>query len=211
MQESTISSTVGTARARRALPIPVWRTAARKSYSELTPEAVMGLVADGDVEALGELYDRFGKLAYGLALRVARDPGLAEDAVQDAFISVWRSAPSFDARRGAPRSWIATLTHRRAVDLVDRAARRPEDPSDILPESGGPSTAERAAERAEQNRVREALASLPIAQRQALELSYYGGYSQSEIAARLAVPVGTIKSRVFTGLARLRHLLAADD
>ncbi len=200
----------GAGRAERR-PLLAWRTGAQRSYSELTPEAVIGLIATGDARALGELYDRFGRLAFGLALRVARDPGLAEDAVQEAFLSVWRSAASFDAMRGAARSWILTLTYRRTVDLVDRAARRREESTDTLPEGAGPSAAATVAERAEQQRIRKAVATLPFAQQQALELAYYGGYSQSEIAARLAVPLGTVKSRVFSALGRLRTLLAFDD
>lgn len=201
-----MSETTGVAPRRRT-----GRAETTQSYSVLTAETIIALTANGDERALGELYDRFGKLAYGLALRVARDPGLAEDAVQEAFLSIWRSAPKFDPARGAARAWVATLTYRRAIDLVDRTARRREQATDELPETGGPSTADVAAQREEQQRVRQALASLPDAQKQALELAYYRGYSQSEIATRLAVPLGTIKTRVFSGLARLRLLLATED
>jgi len=171
----------------------------------------MALIADADGNALGELYDRHGGIAYGLALRVVRDAGLAEEAVQDGFLSVWRSAASFDSGRGAPRSWLLTLVHRRAVDLVQRAARRQEQPSASLPEEVGPSTASIAELSDEQRRVRTALNGLPFLQRQALELAYYGGLTQSQIADHVGAPVGTIKSRMYVALAALRDALSEQD
>ncbi|MBA3365526.1 MAG: sigma-70 family RNA polymerase sigma factor [Actinobacteria bacterium] len=174
-------------------------------------EALVGLTAQGDVEALGRLYDALGSRAYGLALRVVRDPGLAEDVVQEAFLSVWRSAATFDAHRGGAQTWILTLVHRRAVDLVRREARREESPVESPPEVVSQSAAKTAATWAERRRVRSALDALTEKQRRALELAYYGGYSQSEIADRLGVPLGTIKSRMFGGLARLRELLSEPE
>lgn len=171
-------------------------------------EALLSLVAAGHEPALGELYDRFGHVAYGLALRVVRDLGLAEEAVQDAFLSVWRSAERFDSRRGLCRSWLLTIVHRRAVDLVQRAVRRPEIAAEEVPERTSPSTEETAAVRQEQRVVRHALELIPGVQREALELAYYGGYSQTQIADRLGVPLGTIKTRIFHGLRRLRVLLS---
>lgn len=170
-------------------------------------EAVLALVAAGDDQALGVLYDRFGRFAYGLSLRIVRDPGLAEEAVQEAFLSVWRSAGRFDDRRGTVRGWLLTIVHRRAVDLVQLAVRGQELTSERAVERPSPSTEEFAAVREEQRVVRRALELIPDAQRQALELAYYGGYSQSQIAARLDVPLGTVKSRIFHGLLRLRTLL----
>jgi RNA polymerase sigma factor (sigma-70 family) len=172
---------------------------------------LMELIARADGRALGELYDRHAGPAYRLALRVVADPGLAEEAVQDGFLSVWRSAGSFDSRRGAPRSWLLTLVHRRAVDLVQRASRRREQPSASLPEEAGPSTATIAELDAERHRVRSALDGLPFHQRQALELAYYGGLSQSEIAEHVGAPVGTIKSRTYAALAALRDALPESD
>ena len=176
----------------------------------LDDEALIGSIAAGDELALGQLYDRFGAVAYALALRVARDPGLAEEAVQDAFLSVWRSASRFDGERGSARTWLLMLVHRRAVDLVRRAARRGEKPMQAPPEGAAASTAE-ADVRAERRRVRTALDSLPARQRQAIELAYYGGYSQSQIAEHLSLPLGTIKSRMFAGLSRLRDLLLEQE
>lgn len=175
---------------------------------DVSDEALLGLVAAGDELALGELYDRFGRFAYGLALRVVRDPGLAEEAVQEAFLSVWRSAERFDGRRGKVRSWLLTIVHRRAVDFVQLAVRGQEIAAEEVVERTNPSTEETAAVREEQRVVRHALELIPGVQRQALELAYYGGYSQSQIAARLDVPLGTVKTRIFHGLRRLRALLS---
>ena len=137
-----------------------------------------------------------------------RDPALAEDAVQDAFLAAWRTAASFDARRGKAQTWLLTLVHRRAVDVVRREERRRADPLDDLPVATGESTEEEAELRAQRRAVQSALAQLPDDQREALQLSYYGGLTQAELADRLGIPLGTVKSRVFAGLAKLRQLLA---
>jgi RNA polymerase sigma-70 factor (ECF subfamily) len=182
----------------------------RKRHAHLSDEALVALVARGDEDALAELYDRVGRIAYGLALRILRDERHAEDAVQEAFLQVWRSAASFRPERAKASTWVLTLVHRRAVDLVRREERRQADPlSDdaaaVL--ADGEQTDEAAWLRFERERVQSALRTLPDLQREALELAYYGGFSQSELAERLGVPLGTIKSRMFAGLARLRELL----
>src|SRR5712691_11063661 len=104
------------------------RVPMRRDLAHLSDEAVVALVARSDEVALGELYDRFGRIAYGLALRVLRDPGLAEDAVQEAFLQIWRGAERFVPERAKASAWIMTLVHRRAVDLVRREERRRADP-----------------------------------------------------------------------------------
>jgi len=182
----------------------------RRRHTHLSDEALVALVARGDEEALAALYDRLGRVAYGLARRVLRDERLAEDAVQEAFLAVWRSAVAFRADRAKASTWILTLVHRRAVDLVRREERRRAEPLDAGPQVqavGSEGTEEAAWLRFERERVQTALASLPDLQREAIELAYYGGFSQSELAERLGVPLGTIKSRMFAGLARLRELL----
>jgi len=177
-----------------------------RTFAHLSDEAVVALVARSDEEALAELYDR---VAYGMALRVLRDERLAEDAVQEGFLTAWRSADRFMPERAKASTWLLTFVHRRAVDLVRREDRRRADP---LPQTAEPAPADSAEDdawlRFERERVQAALRQLPDQQREALELAYYGGYSQSELAERLGQPVGTIKSRMFTGLARLRELLA---
>ena len=140
-----------------------------------------------------------------------RDERLAEDAVQEGFLAVWRSAATFRAERAKASTWILTLVHRRAVDLVRREERRRTEPLGRRDACSSGEVAEATDEAAwlrfERERVQTALRQLPDVQREALELAYYGGFSQSELAQRLGVPLGTIKSRMFSGLARLRELL----
>jgi len=179
-----------------------------RAFAHLSDEAVVALVARSDEQALGELYDRFGRVAYGLSLRVLRDETLAEDAVQDAFLAAWRTADRFMPERGKASTWLLTLVHRRAVDLVRREDRRRAEPIEVAGDPAGEGSADEAVWlRYERERVQAALRRLPDQQREALELAYYGGFTQSELADRLGQPVGTIKSRMFTGLTRLRDLL----
>ena len=179
-----------------------------RGLAHLSDEALVALVARGDEHALAELYDRFGRVAYGLALRIVRDPALAEDAVQEGFLTVWRTATRFVAERAKARTWILTLVHRRAVDTVRREQPRRAEPLEAAPQPTGEDTEEQAWLRLQRTRVQEALRRLPDQQREALELAYYGGFTQSELADRLGEPLGTIKSRMFAGLGRLRELLA---
>jgi RNA polymerase sigma-70 factor (ECF subfamily) len=181
-----------------------------RQLAHLSDEALVALVARGDEPALAELYDRVDRIAYGLAYRVLRDERLAEDAVQEGFLAVWRTASTYLAERAKARTWILTLVHRRAVDLVRREERRRAEPleEEVGAQAGVSASAEEAAWLDfERDRVQDALRRLPDAQREAIELAYYGGYSQSELAERLGQPLGTIKSRMFAGLARLRELL----
>jgi RNA polymerase sigma-70 factor (ECF subfamily) len=178
-----------------------------RDLAHLSDEALVALLARGDEAALGELYDRFGKVAYGLAYRVLRDSTLAEDAVQEAFLAVWRSADRYTAERAKASTWILTFVHRRAVDLVRREERRRAEPIDDAPVATGGATDEEAWLRLQRERVQEALRRLPDQQRETLELAYYGGFTQSELAERLGLPLGTVKSRMFAALARLRELL----
>jgi len=184
---------------------------ALRRHTHLSDEALVALVARGDESALGELYDRIGRVAYGIAYRVLRDDRLAEDAVQEAFLAVWRSAASFRADRAKASTWVVTLVHRRAVDTVRREERRRAEPLEAesrpdVTDPGG-SAEDVAWLGFERDRVQRALRALPDAQREAIELAYYGGFSQSELSERLGLPLGTIKSRMFAGLARLRELL----
>lgn len=178
-----------------------------RELAHLSDEALVLMAARSEQTALAELYDRYGRPAYGLALRVLRDEALAEDAVQEAFLGVWRTAARFVPERGTASTWILTLVHRRAVDVVRREQRRRAEPLEAAPEPGTGSVDDEAWLRLQRERVQQALRQLPDQQREALELAYYGGFTQSELAERLGLPLGTIKSRVFTGLARLRELL----
>ncbi len=180
-----------------------------RELAHLSDEALVALAARSDRTAFAELYDRYGRVAWGLALRILRDEALAEDAVQEAFLQVWRSASRFVPERSAARTWILTVVHRRAVDLVRREERRKTEQLDEAREPAGSGGADDDAWlNLERGRVQEALKRLPDREREALELAYYGGFTQSELAQRLGEPLGTIKSRMFTGLARLRDLLS---
>jgi RNA polymerase sigma factor (sigma-70 family) len=178
-----------------------------RELAHLSDEALVALLARGDDVALDELYERFGRVAYGVARRILRDDALAEDAVQDAFLSAWRSASRFVPERASASTWLLTLVHRRAVDLVRREDRRRGEPLEAARPETGDATDEAVWLRLERERVQEALRKLPDQQREAIELAYYGGFTQSQLADRLGEPLGTIKSRMFAGLRRLHELL----
>ena len=144
----------------------------------LSDEALVALVARSDDEAFAELYDRYDSLAYGLARRLLRDGALAEDAVQDAFLTIWRSASRFNAERAPARVWILTLVHRRAVDLVRHHERRRTEQLPPREEKGDDGADETVWLRLQRDRVREALRQLPDQQREAIELAYFGGFTQ---------------------------------
>jgi RNA polymerase sigma factor (sigma-70 family) len=171
-------------------------------------EQVLEAVGNGDDDALGVLYDRYGRVAYALAFRILRDRALAEDAVQEAFLAIWRSAEGYKRERAKPSTWILTVVHRRAVDLVRREERRRGEALEKAPEPESAPADEDVELRDRRAAVRAALDRLPDEQRQALELAYYGGLTQSDLAERLGVPLGTVKSRMFAGLGRLRELLS---
>ena len=162
------------------------------------------MCAGGDDRALDALYTRHGRSAYGIAYRTVRCSALAEEAVQEGFLSAWRSAGRFDGGRGRARTWLLTLVHRRAVDIVRREEARRTDPlrDDDQRGAAGGWPAEGAG-----LEVREALAALPPRDREVLVLAYYGGLTQSEIADELREPLGTVKSRTHTALGRLRLAL----
>src|SRR6476660_3575574 len=142
-----------------------------RTLAHLSDEAVVALCARSDEIALAELYDRYGGVAYGLARRILRDDALAEDAVQDAFLAIWRGAARFVPERGKASTWILTLVHRRAVDLVRREQRRRTEPLEERESVGGQASAEDVAWlRLERERVQEALRKLPDPQREAIEL-----------------------------------------
>ena len=183
----------------------------KNEFAHLSDEALVALVNRGNERALAELYDRFGRTAYSVALRILRDQALAEDAVQEAFLTVWRTASRYMPERAKASTWILTMVHHRAVDLVRREERRRTEPMDDVPEALGASTEEIAWLCLQREQVREALARLPDPQREAIELAYYGGFTQSELADRLGEPLGTIKSRMFAGLNRLRDLLSEKE
>jgi RNA polymerase sigma-70 factor (ECF subfamily) len=170
--------------------------------------ALLGRAAGGDSGALAELHARHGALAQRMAMRVLRDPALAEDAVQEAFLDLWRNAARFDAARARVSTWLCVLVHRRAVDIARREARRSfHDSSEPLPEEGTATTEELVLLRYEQRRVRAAVAKLSDPQRRVIELAYFGGLTQQQLADQLDVPIGTVKSRTFDALRRLAEIV----
>jgi RNA polymerase sigma-70 factor, ECF subfamily len=176
-----------------------------------TPDEVLleRLVAGVDENALSELYDRYQGSMYGLAMRITGDAQMAQDAVQEAFVGVWRNAARYTETRASVRTWMMSITHHRAIDLVRR--RRPSSP---LPETETvgeafmtPDVWPEVARAADAEAVRQALSTLPDAQRETIELAYFEGLTQVEIAERTQAPLGTIKSRVRLGLLQMRRLL----
>jgi RNA polymerase sigma-70 factor (ECF subfamily) len=175
--------------------------------------ALFARVSGGDATALRALYESCSARALAIALRVTGSRGEAEEVVQETFVQVWRQAGSYDASRGGAMAWIATIARTRALDRLraraasERAVTRSEEHDPEPPRSAAP--AELAAQRELRAQVLAALASLPREQRSALELAYYEGLSHSEIAERLGDPLGTVKTRVRLGLAKLATLLDA--
>lgn len=180
------------------------------SGSNLDQALLQRLASGADEAALSELYDRYQALMYGLAMRITNDAALAQDAVQEAFVGVWRNAARYVPERASVRTWMLSITHNRAIDVVRR--RRATTP---LPETAEfvhealtvPDIWPEVARAADAQAVRAAIALLPDVQREAIELAYFGGLTQVEIAERTDAPLGTIKSRVRLGLLSLRRHL----
>ena len=166
--------------------------------------------ARGDEQAFAGLYDATARRAYGLAVRVVRDPAQAEEVTQEAYLEVWRTASRFDPDRGSAVSWLLTIVHRKAVDRV-RSAEASTRRDATYHQQNQPvdhdATAEAAQASLEARRVRGALATLTPVQREALELAYFGGYTHTEVASMLDLPVGTAKTRIRDGLIRLRDTM----
>jgi RNA polymerase sigma-70 factor, ECF subfamily len=179
--------------------------------------ALVSRAAAGDERALGELYDRYGGLAFSLASAIVGEHADAEEVVADAFAQIWRSASAFDPSRGSVAAWVATIARTRALDLVRSRKRRARvlEEAAVVTDEGetfvlAPSTVstDRGAELTETSAiVRRSLAELPAPQRKVIELAYFGGLSQSEIATQLSEPLGTVKTRMRAGMEKLRQAL----
>lgn len=172
-------------------------------------ELVGRLAAGPDEAALSELYDRYQAAMYGLAMRITNDAALAQDAVQEAFVGVWRNAARYAEGRASVRTWMLSITHHRSIDIIRR--RRATSPLPEVEEVNQaltvPDVWPEVARAADAREVRAALATLPEAQRQTIELAYFSGLTQTEIAEREQIPLGTVKSRVRLGLGALRRVL----
>lgn len=177
--------------------------------------ALVARVASGDASALEQIYDRYSRACFSLARRITADTTFAEDVVQEVFLALWRNPDRFDAERGAFASWLLTMTHHKAVDAVRREEtlrRRRTESAEATERAAGveADTAtpyEQAWTRIQGERVRSALSELPEAQRSALVLAYFGGYTQREVAKMTATPLGTVKTRMLAGMRRLRPIL----
>ena len=176
-----------------------------------TADELLQATARGDETALADLYDQLAPAVYGLAKRVIRDPSRAEEITQDVFLSVWRFATRFDPAKGSARTWVLTLTHRRAVDVVrsDAAASRREQRVAATQDTPYDTVLEEASNRLQGEQVRECLDTLTDLQRESVLLAYYGGYTYPEVSALLDVKLPTVKTRMRDGLIRLRDCLGA--
>jgi RNA polymerase sigma-70 factor, ECF subfamily len=181
--------------------------------SDLTDEMLLSRIAQGEAEALGTLYDRYNRLAIGVAYRVLGERGAAEDTVQEAFLAVWRRVDSFDAKRGSARSWLLTIVRNGAIDrrrgklgraMLDTAL---DDVAYHLA-SDGEETFNVVAASTDAERVRSAMGTLPSEQREAIELAYFGGLTHQEIAERTGTALGTVKGRMRLGLTKLRQQIS---
>jgi len=190
----------------RLLPVQTPEDAARPRLDDMLVAA-----GRGDEASFAQLYQRLAPSVFGLAKRVVRDPALAEDVSQDVFASVWRLATRYDPEKGSAQTWVLTLTHRRAVDVVrsDQAASRRES-AHATHDTPFDTVHEQAATRIEREQVRRCLGALTDVQREAVLLAYYGGHTYAEVSALLHANLSTVKTRMRDGLVRLRDCLGVD-
>ena len=184
----------------------------RKEIARLADEELMQLVQDGDARAFEAVYDRHGSAAFSLAYRMVGDRVAAEDAVQEAFLSIWRSRVRYQAARGSVRTWVLGIVHHRTIDALRRNVvheRRRASAEGIEERHEAPEQTDvEAARREEARSVRAALGALPPDQVRVIELAYFGGFTHTQIAEMLKEPVGTIKGRMRLGLDKMRRALA---
>jgi RNA polymerase sigma-70 factor (ECF subfamily) len=183
------------------------------SAADDADRAVLARVAAGQLDALQDLYDTYKTMAYSIALRITNDAGTAEDVVQEAFLGAWRNAGRYAESRGSVKTWLLSIVHHRAIDAIRRRKATVELPErgevppdaltlpDLWPEVAG--NLDRAA-------IKGALGALSAVQREAIELAYFGGLTQQEIAARTSTPLGTVKSRIRLGLLAMRAVLVGE-
>lgn len=178
--------------------------------SELGVDALLTRVALGDEYAFAALYDQISPKVYGVVRRVVRDPHQSEEVTQEVFLEVWRLATRFSTSRGSGNAWILTIAHRRAVDRVRSAQASTDRDLRVAAASTTPDydqVAEAVEDLLDREMVTRALDSLTELQREAVQLAYFGGYTQREVATLLQIPLGTVKTRVRDGLIRLRDVM----
>lgn len=182
----------------------------RPNHAQLADEDLLERVVAGDAAAFEVVYDRHNQVVFSLAMRLVGDPQAAQDLTQEAFLSAWRSAAGYSQARGSVRSWLLAIVRNRGIDRLRnldaarrrRAALEAEEVSRVSPDA-----AEIAVNRATAQHVQKKLGDLPAEQEQAISLAYFGGYTHSEIAELLDLPLGTVKTRLRRGLASLRRRL----
>lgn len=184
-------------------------------YKKLNDETLMRLIAQAQESALGELYDRYSRLVYSMALNSVGEPALAEEITQDVFLRIWNKATTYQAEQGKVMTWIASITRYRSIDMLRRLKVRPEgnrsswvEEDDEPFESIDPIDIEEQVELNQRSEnIRKAIAELPKDQRQALTLAFFNGYSHAEIAQILNEPLGTVKTRIRLAMQKLRQTL----
>jgi RNA polymerase sigma-70 factor (ECF subfamily) len=188
-------------------------TKRQQAVERLADEELMPLIGEKDARAFEVFYDRHGGAAYSLAYRIVGERPAAEDVTQETFVSIWRSGGRYDRARGSVRSWTLTIVRNRAIDLLrTRSGRAPklgfDDETALEQRPSAEFTDEEALRRETAEEVRGVLGELPGEQSKVIELAYFGGFSQSEIATMLEVPLGTVKGRMRLGLEKIRGRLA---
>lgn len=168
--------------------------------------ALIALIRAGDQGAMADLYDRYSGIVYGVALRVLTSTTAAEDIVQEVFLQLWRNPQAFDANRGRLAAWLAVIARNRAIDQLRK--RPAEDDIDELPISTGVNLEDESSQRLAVEKVRGVLVQLPQDQRKALEMAFFEGMTHTEIAGKTGEPLGTVKTRIRTGLLALRKVFA---
>jgi RNA polymerase sigma-70 factor, ECF subfamily len=181
---------------------------------ELNDEQLIAAICKGEESAIEALYERYSRYAYALAYRILRDPGASEDIVQDAFLSVWRKASSYQAQNGSVQSWIQAIVRHRAIDKIRASAHRDYQWTPLQvdneqdPPSEQPDVWEQAWQSEQHRIIREVMEQIPREQRMVIELAYFGGFTHAEISEQLEIPLGTVKGRMRLGLQKMKTLLA---
>ena len=181
---------------------------------EPTDEQLMAAICKGEESAMEVLYERYHRYAYSLAYRILRDPVAAEDIVQDAFLSIWRKASSYQTQNGSVQSWIQAIVRHRAIDKIRASAHRDyqwtplQADNEQDPPSEQPDVCDQAWQSEQHRIIREVMVQIPGEQRMVIELAYFGGLTHAEIAEQCQIPLGTVKGRMRLGLQKMKALLA---
>lgn len=184
-----------------------------ESSNDLSDEALLNAIANGAVWAMESLYQRYSRILYSLAYRLVADHQVAEDLLQDAFLAIWRRSTSYSPQTGAARSWLISILHHRAIDHLRRVRRRstlqeaPLEELELDETTAFPDVWEDVWRSVQSSQVRAALMKIPAEQRLVIELAYFQGWTHTEIAEGVQIPLGTVKARLRLGLIHLKHAL----